>query len=91
MTATLGNVGVVTLGQSDWTRFSGVGNRAPMLAQSIACPLFIFLACASRPLGVHFACLTRSDTAALGVVITSAATVPLGTGEWASITLEQPC
>lgn len=41
----LGNVGVVTLSQADWCRFAKNGNRIPMIAQIIACPLMIYAAC----------------------------------------------
>ncbi|KAH9844736.1 ncs1 nucleoside transporter family protein [Teratosphaeria destructans] len=43
-TSVLGNVGVVTLGQADWCRFSRDGNTTPMIAQAIACPIAIYLA-----------------------------------------------
>ncbi|KAF2767221.1 hypothetical protein EJ03DRAFT_159577 [Teratosphaeria nubilosa] len=43
-TSVLGNVGVVTLGQADWCRFSRDGNTIPMIAQAIACPIAIYLA-----------------------------------------------
>lgn len=41
----LGNVGVVTLSQADWCRFAKNGNRIPMIAQIVACPLMIYAAC----------------------------------------------
>lgn len=44
-TSVLGNVGVVTLSQADWCRFAKNGNRIPMIAQIIACPLMIYAAC----------------------------------------------
>lgn len=44
-TSVLGNVGVVTLSQADWCRFAKNGNRIPMIAQIVACPLMIYAAC----------------------------------------------
>ncbi|KAK8243539.1 NCS1 family nucleobase:cation symporter-1 [Phyllosticta capitalensis] len=43
-TSVLGNCAVITLGQSDWCRYSKDGNRVPMIAQAIACPIFMYLA-----------------------------------------------
>ncbi|KAK7546657.1 permease for cytosine/purines, uracil, thiamine, allantoin-domain-containing protein [Phyllosticta citricarpa] len=43
-TSVLGNSAVITLGQSDWCRFSRDGNKVPMIAQAVACPIFIYLA-----------------------------------------------
>ncbi|EMF15057.1 Transp_cyt_pur-domain-containing protein [Sphaerulina musiva SO2202] len=43
-TSVLGNVGVVTLSQADWCRFAKNGNRIPMIAQIVACPLMIYAA-----------------------------------------------
>ncbi|KAJ4393233.1 hypothetical protein N0V93_002441 [Gnomoniopsis smithogilvyi] len=42
-TAVMGNVAVVTMGGSAWCRFAS-DNRRSMIAQSVACPIFIYLA-----------------------------------------------
>lgn len=42
-TAVLGNTAVVTMGGSAWCRFAS-DNRRSMIAQSVACPIFIYAA-----------------------------------------------
>lgn len=45
-TAVVGNVAVVTMGGSAWCRFAS-DNRRSMIAQFVACPVFIYLAFAT--------------------------------------------
>lgn len=59
-TAVLGNTATVTMGGSAWCRFAS-DNRRSMIAQFIACPIFIYLAFA---LGIL---VTSASTEVLGV------------------------
>lgn len=56
----MGNVAVVTMGGSAWCRFASDNSRS-MVAQSIACPIFIYLAFAMGIL------VTSASTQVLGV------------------------
>lgn len=59
-TAVVGNVAVVTMGGSAWCRFAS-DNRRSMVAQAVACPVFIFLAFATGII------VTSASTQVLGV------------------------
>lgn len=59
-TAVVGNVAVVTMGGSAWCRFA-TDNRRSMVAQAVACPIFIFLAFATGII------VTSASTQVLGV------------------------
>lgn len=59
-TAVVGNVAVVTMGGSAWCRFA-TENRRSMVAQAVACPIFIFLAFATGII------VTSASTQVLGV------------------------